>query len=115
MNGMKNWTLQYVGLRSSLTGKVVKEGKTLLLKKGEIQELYEKGEIELIGSRAESWLGVPMFVGQKPYGAIVVQSYDNPNAFDERSIHLLELVATQLSTYVIQKMQTDELTNFPKQ
>ncbi|MFN3306591.1 MAG: PAS domain S-box protein, partial [Candidatus Kapaibacteriota bacterium] len=96
--------------KKSLTGKVVKDGKTLFLKREDIQKLYEKGEIELLGSRAECWLGVPLFVSRKPYGAFVVQSYDNPNAYDERSIELLEMVASQLSSYVIQKMQTEELT-----
>ncbi len=105
MDAPLRWTA-----RNSLTGKVVKEGRTLLLKKQDIQELYEKGEIELYGSRAESWLGVPLFVGQKSYGAIVIQSYDNPDAYDEKSVQLLELVASQLSNYIIQKMQTEELT-----
>lgn len=95
--------------KKSLTGKVVKEKKTLFLKKSDIQALIDAGEIEQIGSRSECWLGVPLIVENKSYGAIVVQSYRDPNAFDDRSVHLMELVANQLSTYVYQKMHTEEL------
>jgi PAS domain S-box-containing protein len=95
--------------KKSLTGKVVKEQRTLFLRKEDIQKLVQSGDVELIGSLAECWLGVPLVVNNKSYGAIVVQSYDNPNAFDQRSVKILEVVATQLSVYVVNKMQTEEL------
>ncbi len=95
--------------KKSLSGKVVKEGKTLFLKKEEIQKLIDSGEIELIGTLSECWLGVPLFVENKPYGAIVVQSYSDPNSFDSRSVKFLELIGSQLSIYVIKKIQSEEL------
>ncbi|MCX7908103.1 MAG: PAS domain S-box protein [Ignavibacteria bacterium] len=105
MDGPTRWSA-----KKSLTGKVIKEKRSILLKKEEIQKEIEDGQIELIGSLAESWLGVPLIVENRAYGALVVQSYDNPNSFDERSVRLMEIIASQLSTYIIQKMQTDELT-----
>lgn len=100
--------------KKSLTGMVVREGKTLFLKRKDIDELMSRGEVEQIGSRSEIWIGVPLFVEGKPFGAIVVQSYDNPNAYDLKSVQLLEIVASQLATYIIWKMQHDELVKLSR-
>jgi PAS domain S-box-containing protein len=100
--------------QKSLTGKVVHEKRTIFLKRKEIDELIEKGEIERIGSPAEVWLGVPLFVEGEVYGAIVVQSYDNPNAYDERSKQLLEMVASHFSTSIIRKMEHEELVKLSR-
>jgi PAS domain S-box-containing protein len=87
----------------SLTGYVIKQNKSLLLSKNEIMELAKNGIIELIGSRAEIWLGVPMEIEGKLLGAIVVQSYDNKNAYNRSSVEILELIANQLSIYIERK------------
>lgn len=100
--------------KNSLTGKVIRECRTLFLKREDIDELISRGEVEQIGSPAKCWLGTPLIVSGKPYGAIVVQSYNNPNAYDRRSVELLELVASQLSTYIVQKLQTEELTKLSR-
>jgi signal transduction histidine kinase len=45
----------------------------------------------------KSWLGVPMFEGDKVTGILSVQNLDRENAFDESDIHLLELFAASMS------------------
>jgi len=109
MDAPVRWSAQ-----KSLTGKVVHEKRTIFLKRKEIDELIEKGEIERIGSPAEVWLGVPLFVEGEVYGAIVVQSYDNPNAYDERSKQLLEMVASHFSSSIIRKMEHEELVKLSR-
>jgi two-component system sensor histidine kinase/response regulator len=96
-------------VEKSLTGLVAIRRKSLLLNWEEIQHLAEAGEIELIGSRAESWLGVPLQIGDKALGAIVVQSYNDPRAYDENSIKVLEIIANQLSVYIVRKQTETEL------
>jgi PAS domain S-box-containing protein len=98
----------------SLTGKVIKEMKSMLLGRREILKLAEDGEIILRGSRAESWLGVPMISANNAKGAIVVQSYTNPNAYNQSSIELLELIANQLSVYIDKINQEKELLTAKK-
>jgi PAS domain S-box-containing protein len=109
MDAPVRWSAQ-----KSLTGKVVHEKRTIFLKRKEIDELIEKGEIERIGSPAEVWLGVPLFVEGEVYGAIVVQSYDNPNAYDERSKQLLEMVASHFSSSIIRKREHEELVKLSR-
>ncbi len=87
----------------SLTGKVIKQQKSLLLSRNQITDLANSGEINIIGTRSEIWLGVPLFSGKKAIGAMVVQSYDNPYAYNKDSIYILELMAHELSIYIARK------------
>ncbi|NTW45095.1 MAG: PAS domain S-box protein [Anaerolineaceae bacterium] len=84
----------------SLTGYLINQNHPVLLRKNEILRLHEAGIIELIGTTAEAWLGVPLKTEGKIFGAIVVQNYDKPNVYDQTSIEILELVAHELSIYI---------------
>ncbi len=94
----------------SLTGIVVKEKRSLLLSKESIRKLADEKKIKLIGSRAESWLGVPLKSGQNVIGAIVVQNFDKKNAYDAKSRVLMELIARELSIYIDHK-KSEELVH----
>jgi PAS domain S-box-containing protein len=94
---------------NSITGLVVKHAKPLLLNKQEIKKLADEGKISLRGSRAEAWLGVPMRIGQKVLGAIVVQCYNDPNAYNQSSVEVLELIANQVSLYIEKKQHEEDL------
>lgn len=87
----------------SLTGIVIKKSESLVLSKNDIDILFRKKEIELVGSPAASWLGVPIKAGRNAIGAIVIQSYTDDNAYDENSKEVLEIIATQLSLYLERK------------
>ncbi len=47
------------------------------------------------GSQGQSWLGVPMMIGERPIGVITVQSYTTPRVYDEHDRDLLVAVASQ--------------------
>jgi PAS domain S-box-containing protein len=93
----------------SLTGLVVKNKKSLLLSKSDIAKLATDEKINLIGSRAECWLGVPMQIDEKVIGAIVIQSYNNPNAYNNESISNLEIIAHELSIFIERKNTEEQL------
>ncbi len=93
--------------RKSLSGKVMQAGKPLLFTKKEIRELARRGEIILVGRRAEVWLGAPLMRKNKPMGIIAVQSYTNPHAYDEKAKEIMGIIASQLSLYIEQK-RTEE-------
>jgi PAS domain S-box-containing protein len=95
--------------KKSLTGYVIKTKKPLLLTNQEHKKLINKGEVNLIGNAAECWLGVPLIVKDKAIGAIVVQSYDNENAYNLSDVNLLEFVADQITTTIQRKKKDDEL------
>jgi len=72
----------------------------MLLNKKDILNLASKGEIEIIGSISEVWLGVPLKKGKDISGVLVVQSYHNPHAYDNNCLDILQTVSDQLSIYI---------------
>jgi len=93
----------------SLTGLVVRDKKTMLLRKKEIKQLAKSGKINLSGSTSESWLGVPLHIENRILGALVVQSYDNPNAYNQNDVQVLENIANELSQFIERKQFEEEL------
>lgn len=93
----------------SLTGKVVKENKSLLLKREDIKQLIQNQGMPIPGTMAECWLGVPLKTPHEIIGAYVVQSYTNPDAYDTEKQYVLEIIANQLSIYIAKKRKEQEL------
>ncbi len=93
----------------SLTGIVVKENKPLLLRSEDIEKLHEEGKIEYIGSRSKCWMGVPIQYEGKAIGAIVIQSYTERNAYNEKELKLFQTIAEQISTYIVLKQREENL------
>ena len=93
----------------SMTGYLIKNNKPLLIKSKEFNKLIELGEIELIGIPPEAWLGVLLRVNEKVIGAIVVQSYDNNNAYQQSDIELLEFVSSHISLSIQRKRVEQEM------
>ena len=85
---------------NSLAGKVIKENRPLIIGREGIGKLAESGRINPCCSEAEQWMGVPIREGTTVKGIIIVKSYDDPDAYNDHNIELLELVANQLSVYI---------------
>lgn len=93
----------------SLTHYLIRRNTPILLKEKEVLSLAAKKEVELIGSLAKVWLGVPLIVKEDTIGALVVQNYKNENAFTERDLELLNFVSIQISISINQKKADDAL------
>jgi PAS domain S-box-containing protein len=93
----------------SLTGYVIKQKRPLLLTKQQICELEKTGEISPIGTMCEVWLGVPLYFEEKAMGAFVVQSYDNPLAYNENDLEMLSFISHQISISIQRKQDIQNL------
>jgi PAS domain S-box-containing protein len=91
----------------SITGYVIKNRKSMLVNENDVRRLCQSGEIEIFGTPSKVWLGVPLFTDNKVAGALVVQSYDNPNAFTEKDLQILEFISHQISVS-IERKKTDQ-------
>ncbi len=91
----------------SLPGIVIKNLTPILFSKAEIEAIIESGAIEKISKVPEVWMGIPLKNKKKATGIIVMQSYDNPNAYKKSDIELLETIAYELSIYIEKKMVED--------
>lgn len=88
---------------NSLSGIVVKNAKSLILKKDEILKMAEKNAIKLIGKRAEIWVGIPLVTKKKAFGVIILQSYNKQHTYNQQSVEILEIIASQLSLFIERK------------
>lgn len=87
----------------SLSGRVVKHGKPLILNRDDLESYAKETGIEQVGTLARSWLGAPLYMGESIKGVIVVQSYTDPEAYSDEDIELLQVIANQISLFWEQK------------
>ena len=100
--------------KGSLTGYLLKKGKTLLLNKVQIKKLISTKKIKKIGTLPQQWLGAPIKLKGKFAGAIVLQNYKDPEAFDRYSKEIIEIISQQISTYLEQKKTEEEANKLAK-
>lgn len=87
-------------LSDGMNSWIVKNQKPLLITRDTIEECERMG-IRHGGKPAKSWLGVPMFHKGEVLGVLSVQAYDEPGIYDDSSVELLSLVATQVAVAVV--------------
>ncbi len=95
----------------SATGLLIKKKKSLLLRKADIEELISREEIQQVGNMCEAWLGVPLISDREVIGAIVIQDYENPDAYSDDTREILEFVANHICL-AIQRQKTIEELRF---
>jgi PAS domain S-box-containing protein len=95
--------------RKSLSGQILKLQKPILLKSDEETRFAIENNIELLGSPAACWLGVPLMTDEKAIGVMVVQSYTDENAYDVAAQRLLVLIAHELSIVIERKKMIQDL------
>jgi two-component system cell cycle sensor histidine kinase/response regulator CckA len=88
---------------------VFRTGRTLLANREKFDALVKSGEIELVGTPAAAWLGVPLRTPSGTIGVLVVQSYDDENAYSPRDVQLIVSVASQIALAIERKRAEDEL------
>lgn len=93
----------------TLTGLVIKQGKSLLIDDAEAKKLEQEDKIEKVGFDSAIWLGVPLKIKGKVTGAFVVQSYVDPNAYNEKDKEVLEIISHQISISIERKREEEKL------
>jgi len=92
-----------------LTAYVLRTGKPLLATPQEFDDLKKSGEVESVGAPSVDWLGVPLATGDRTWGVIGVQTYDEGVRYTDRDRDLLVFVAQHVASAVEQKRQEDAL------
>lgn len=91
----------------SLTGYVLRHKQSLLCDRETFVELEEGGEVTLIGTLPEVWLGVPLMVEGKILGVVVVQHYSDPHAYGQRELQILEFVSNQIALAISRRLSQE--------
>jgi GAF domain-containing protein len=77
-----------------LTGHLIRTRQPLLVKE-EVQHAVEQLGLENVGAVSQSYLGVPIAIGDQVLGAIAIQSYTTARVYNEHDQDLLVAIAGQ--------------------
>lgn len=95
-----------------LTEYVLRTGKSILVNKEIDKILQQKGEVELVGTPSEIWLGIPLKIQDNTIGVLVVQDYKDERTYGIQEKEILELVSYPISRVIERKkveIERDEL------
>ncbi|KPK87352.1 MAG: hypothetical protein AMS27_02630 [Bacteroides sp. SM23_62_1] len=95
--------------KKSLTGYMIRNDRPLLMRNEQIEKLVRSGEIEDVGTPSKIWLGVPLKIKDEIIGALVVQHYENENAYTEQDMEILKFASAQISLSIETKRAYDEV------
>lgn len=87
----------------SCTSYVFRKGEATLIAQPLFDELVKRGEVELVGTPSPSWLGVPLRTPSATIGVLVVQHYEDANAYTHRDLEFLTSVGGQIALAIERK------------
>ncbi len=93
----------------SCTAYVFRTGRAMLIPQSDFDRLVALGEVELVGSPAPAWLGVPLKTPTATIGVLVVQHYQNENAYDIRDLEFLDSVGAHIALAIERRRAEEEL------
>lgn len=93
----------------SCTAYVFRTGEAKLIPQSDFDRLAALGKVELVGSSSPAWLGVPLKTPTATIGVLVVQHYQNENAYDQRDLEFLDSVGGHIALAIERRRAEDEL------
>lgn len=92
---------QQVG--KSCTAYVFRTGRAMLIPQKAFDRLAAEGEVELVGTPSPGWLGAPLRTPAATIGVLVVQHYEDENAYTQRDLEFLSSVGGQIAVAIERK------------
>ena len=96
-------------LGRGLTEYVLRTGQPLLASDQQVLQMAKDGLIELIGAPSSEWLGVPLKRGERTFGVLVIQSYQEDFHYSERDRELLIFVSQHIADALWRKQAENEI------
>jgi hypothetical protein len=93
----------------SCTAFVFRTGSAMSIPQREFDRLAAKGEVELVGSPSPAWLGVPLKTPTATIGVLVVQHYENDQAYDQRDLEFVSSVGGHIALAIERRRAEDAL------
>ena len=93
----------------SCTALVFRTGSAMLIPQSEFDRLAAQGEVELVGAPSPAWLGVPLKTPTATIGVLVVQHYENENAYDTRDLEFVSSVGGHIALAIERRRAEDAL------
>ncbi len=95
--------------KKTITGWVINNNKSVLLKENDLKLLEESGDIDLIGTQCKVWMGVPLKVENDTIGVMCLQDYHDENKFNPDDLYVMNFIANQIALALQRRMMLDNL------
>ncbi len=95
--------------KGTISGYVIKNNKSVLLKEDDLKVLEEANEIELVGTPCKVWMGVPLKVENNIIGIMCLQDYNDEDKFSQDDLYVLDFIANQIAIAIQRRMMLDNL------
>ncbi len=96
--------------RLSSAGIVINSKKPKIFRQKDIVRLAVQPKDSAKGMDSKIWLGAPLIIDDKVKGAIVVQSYESPTAYEKVDLDLLNSVSQHIALAIERKESDEKLT-----
>ncbi len=84
-------------LKKGLTAFVIRNGTSLFVRKKDMLEMADRGQINIEGTLSEEWLGSPLAIDNRIMGVLSVQSYRSADLYQESDLEILNFVSDQVA------------------
>lgn len=95
--------------KKTITGWVIKQNKSVLLRENDLKLLEESEDIDLIGTPCRVWMGVPLRVESEIIGVMCLQDYNDEKKFNQEDLYVMEFIANQIAMTLQRRMMLDDL------
>jgi PAS domain S-box-containing protein len=95
--------------KKTITGWVIRNNKSVLLKGKDLKLLDESGDIDLIGTPCKVWMGVPLNVESETIGVMCLQDYYNEDKFSQDDLYIMDFIANQIAIAIQRRMMLDKI------
>ncbi len=102
-------------LEKTATAYVFRTGRPQRLTRERCRELIEHGEMELVGTPAACWMGVPLCTPKGTIGVLAVQHYEDERAYTDRDLEFLASVGNHIAMIIERKRAEDALHHSRRQ
>ena len=95
--------------KKTITGWVINNHKSVLLKEKDLILLEESGDIDLVGTPCKVWMGVPLNVENETIGVMCLQDYYNEDKFSSEDLYIMDFIANQIAIALQRRMMLDNI------
>jgi len=95
--------------KKTITGWVINNNRSVLLKENDLKVLEEAGDVDLVGTPCKVWMGVPLKVENNIIGVMCLQDYNDENKFSQDDLYVLDFIANQIAIALQRRMMLDNL------
>ncbi|QUI64190.1 EAL domain-containing protein [Pseudoalteromonas sp. A22] len=88
---------------------ILKNQRPLLCDNDQFRMHITRGDFKMVGRSPRSWLGVPFLVNDQYQGVIVLQSYNNDQAFVNHDLSILTYISRQVSMAIDRQLSRQAL------